>query len=147
MAYSITNACIGCLACKKICPSNAITGEKKELHTINADKCIECGACGRVCPKSAVKDNFGMTVLKIKKKDWEQPVIDMEICTSCNICIDTCPVEALEPVLLQKKNPHPFPALSDKSMCIGCGFCADDCPVSAISMSPRHEKKEVQKKG
>lgn len=135
MAYFINQACIGCLACKKICPTDAITGQKKEHHLIRPDICIECGACGRVCPKSAVEDSFGMKTTRIKKKNWNRPEIDMETCTSCNICIDTCPVNALEEELQVKGNPRPFPLLTE-SVCISCGFCADDCPVFAISMRP-----------
>lgn len=146
MAYSITSACIGCLACKEICPSYAVQGEKKEQHTIHAHICIECGACGRVCPASAVEDNFGMVATRIKKKDWERPTIDMETCTSCGICIDTCPAGALEERLEKNGNPHPFPALPDASICMGCGFCAADCPVFAITMSPR-QKEEARREG
>lgn len=137
MAYCITTDCIGCLACQRICPSGAITGNKKELHTINADICIECGACGRVCPAGAVEDMFGMITIRVKKKDWDRPVIDMDTCMSCGICIDTCPAGALDQDLQKKQNPHAFPTLPDESICMGCGFCAADCPVSAITMSPR----------
>jgi len=43
--------CIGCQRCKKECPVEAISGEKKEAHEINQDLCIKCGACYEVCPK------------------------------------------------------------------------------------------------
>ncbi len=46
--------CIGCGACKKACPADAVTGEKKKAHKINTKKCIKCGACREVCPVSAV---------------------------------------------------------------------------------------------
>lgn len=145
MAYSINSKCIGCPACKKICPAHAISGEKKEQHLIHDDLCIECGACGRVCPQSAVEDPFGVTVLRIKKKEWDRPFVDMAICTSCNICIDTCPVEALEEKLQIKGNPRPFSHLPDEGVCIGCGFCAADCPVSAITMRPRNQAGNPEK--
>jgi len=137
MAYTITPSCIGCQSCAKICPSGAISGEKKQAHTIHWDICIECGACGRVCPVGAIKDSFGVPALRIKKKQWKQPVIDMKICMSCGICIDTCPAGALEKAVQLKNNPHAFPRLTDVSFCMGCGFCADDCPVSAITMTVR----------
>ncbi len=137
MAYSITTDCIGCQACRRICPSTAISGEKKEAHTIDVDLCIECGACGRVCPVAAVKDAFGITAIQVKKKDWEQPVIDLDTCMSCGICIDVCPAGALDKTLQKKNNPHVFPILTDASVCMGCGFCAKDCPVAAITMTAR----------
>jgi len=54
--YSIIpKKCIGCGACLKQCPQNAITGEKKQPHIINPEKCIKCGACYDVCKFDAIK--------------------------------------------------------------------------------------------
>jgi NADH:ubiquinone oxidoreductase subunit F (NADH-binding)/(2Fe-2S) ferredoxin/NAD-dependent dihydropyrimidine dehydrogenase PreA subunit len=46
--------CDGCGACLRVCTSEAILGEKKELHTIDNAKCIKCGACLEVCVPKAV---------------------------------------------------------------------------------------------
>ncbi|GAI93030.1 unnamed protein product, partial [marine sediment metagenome] len=48
-------ACRGCLVCKKLCPQEAITGERKEPHRINQDKCIKCGICLENCKFDAIK--------------------------------------------------------------------------------------------
>lgn len=47
--------CKGCGLCVRVCPSNAITGEKKKPHSLSADICIKCGACFDVCKFDAVK--------------------------------------------------------------------------------------------
>ncbi|MGL4209612.1 MAG: NADH-ubiquinone oxidoreductase-F iron-sulfur binding region domain-containing protein [Candidatus Adiutrix sp.] len=44
--------CIGCGACMKVCPVEAITGEKKLPHEIDTEKCIKCGACVDKCRKA-----------------------------------------------------------------------------------------------
>ena len=46
--------CVGCGMCKRVCPSGAVTGEKKEPHHINTAVCIKCGACYDNCKFSAV---------------------------------------------------------------------------------------------
>ncbi|MFX1606994.1 MAG: NADH-quinone oxidoreductase subunit NuoF [Promethearchaeota archaeon] len=47
------DTCIACGACKRICPANAITGEKDVIHVIDQELCIKCGACFEVCPPKA----------------------------------------------------------------------------------------------
>ena len=46
--------CIACGKCRKVCPANAIEGEKKVKHKILQDKCVRCGACYEACPVDAV---------------------------------------------------------------------------------------------
>ena len=52
--YSINENCVGCQACVKACPEEAISGEKKQQHTIDTAKCIKCGACRSICKFEAV---------------------------------------------------------------------------------------------
>lgn len=52
--WIITNTCIGCGACKTVCPENAIevTLNKKGFFEANVKqyKCLQCGICRTVCP-------------------------------------------------------------------------------------------------
>ncbi len=52
--YVIISKCVGCGICKKKCPVNAITGDKKEVHVIDTELCIKCNACLEACPVSAI---------------------------------------------------------------------------------------------
>lgn len=51
----LEDKCIGCTVCSKVCPTNAISGERKSAHTIDQDKCIKCGQCLAKCNFSAIE--------------------------------------------------------------------------------------------
>jgi NADH-quinone oxidoreductase subunit F len=46
--------CTGCTLCARKCPTDAITGEKKEVHILDQDLCIKCGHCYDACNFDAV---------------------------------------------------------------------------------------------
>ncbi len=52
--YTITDKCTGCTACARVCPTQAITGQRKQLHTINQAACIKCGRCYLRCNFNAI---------------------------------------------------------------------------------------------
>lgn len=55
ITYAINENCTGCQACVKVCPENAIQGERKQRHSIDTLKCIKCGTCRSVCKQDAVE--------------------------------------------------------------------------------------------
>ncbi len=52
--YIDEEACRGCGACARVCPSDAITGEKKKPHRIDQEKCIRCRSCFERCKFASV---------------------------------------------------------------------------------------------
>ncbi len=55
-----------------------------------------------------------------------KPVIDLEKCRKCWLCVDFCPEG-----VISKSEEGP---VIDYRFCKGCGVCANECPVKAISM-------------
>ena len=52
--FVITDNCIGCTKCSRICPAGCISGNVKEKHEIDTTKCLKCGACMDNCKFNAI---------------------------------------------------------------------------------------------
>ena len=134
MAHHITEACIGCGACKKVCPVSAITGEVKAVHSIDAAKCIDCSVCGMTCTKGTVLDQNGHVVPRVKIADRMKPLVHRKDCSACFICGELCHMDAIrksEPGFKGDLNVY---AEINFARCVGCGLCASNCPMEAMTM-------------
>ncbi|MGQ0383481.1 MAG: RnfABCDGE type electron transport complex subunit B [Gammaproteobacteria bacterium] len=47
-------ACIGCARCLEPCPTDAIVGARKHLHTVIAADCTGCELCLPTCPVDCI---------------------------------------------------------------------------------------------
>ena len=54
--YTILDGvCTGCGRCRRECPVQCITGERKATHVIDQAPCLKCGTCREVCKFDAVE--------------------------------------------------------------------------------------------
>ena len=53
----ISELCTGCMVCLRNCPSQAISGAKQQVHTIDPALCNRCGMCLSVCKFNAISVN------------------------------------------------------------------------------------------
>ncbi|MBF0472588.1 MAG: NADH-quinone oxidoreductase subunit NuoF [Nitrospirae bacterium] len=65
--------CKGCTLCAKKCPAKAISGEKKEPHSVDQSLCLKCRTCYEVCKFDAV------SICPGKKIDKEEAAVCSEV--------------------------------------------------------------------
>ena len=59
--------CIGCTLCIQACPTDAILGTNKRMHTVIEDACTGCELCLPVCPVDCIR----MEVLGDGRPSWQ----------------------------------------------------------------------------
>lgn len=58
--------------------------------------------------------------------------IDMDLCTGCGTCADSCPLDVIYVDEESGKAHARYPG-----DCVACYNCERDCPVGAIHVSPQ----------
>jgi len=69
MAAVKEETCIGCTRCFKVCPTDAIMGAPKQIHSVFEEACTGCKACVEVCPTECLQ----VHAIKITLGTWSWP--------------------------------------------------------------------------
>ena len=131
--FVIDDDCIGCSACIDVCPAKCIDLKMPSPVNIN-DDCVACGLCIPVCPMDAIKlyniffelseDKVLLRKIQISQDNFIDTTINHDICQSCGVCVNNCPVNAL--TMIDDK------IIKDDKKCIGCRRGVMICPTNAI---------------
>jgi Pyruvate/2-oxoacid:ferredoxin oxidoreductase delta subunit len=72
--------------------------------------------CHFFCP-------FGFISWIVEQKSLNKPVINLETCKQCQLCVKACPGNAMEDILHNKRW---------RSDCFACGACIEACRFDSI---------------
>lgn len=64
----------------------------------------------------------------------KKPLISVEKCKGCGLCVGACPKKILEFSTAFNKQGVNYPVCIEESSCIGCKFCAMICPDFVIDI-------------
>ncbi len=87
-----------------------------------------CNCCG--CHCMILKTALAQPKPGLILNSGFKPRHDYDLCTSCGVCIDRCPAQALS------MGDEDWPELN-LDRCIGCGVCASGCDFDAIQLVER----------
>jgi ferredoxin len=136
----IAEACTGCSACEKRCPTGAISGESKRVYFIEPALCIDCGACGVICPDEAIMNNFGVITHVLKRAERPVAVVHPDNCNGCGVCVDICPFDCITPSPDNTATYLGKVQVNEKT-CVGCLLCEEVCGWDGIFIMPTGEKE------
>lgn len=135
--------CTGCGICVRECPKQTliliprsklvylacISQDKgKEVSSVCRLGCIGCTLCVRACPFDALK------------MEGNLPVMEIEHCTDCGICVHKCPTHSF----IDQAAARPYALISDR--CNGCGECQKVCQFKAIEGEGKEQRRVIQER-
>lgn len=90
--HVLTDLCVGCGMCQKICAHSAITIAGRKA-SIDHAKCVGCGRCIGVCPQDAIDaaNDESNDILNCKIAEYTKAVVDGRPCFHISLVLDVSP--------------------------------------------------------
>ena len=130
--------CIGCTLCIKVCPTDAILGSNKVMHTVIEAACTGCDLCLPVCPVDCIE----MVPISDERTGWS--AWSAELAQQARKRY-----EARQLRLIEEDKEHASRQQSEAEMKLAdleahTRFDAD--PATGLSMSSENTDKEMARK-
>ncbi|MEW6214191.1 MAG: RnfABCDGE type electron transport complex subunit B [Nitrospirota bacterium] len=132
--------CLGYGTCASACPFGAITMSDDGLPIVDIIKCTGCKMCETACPKNVIQvlpaSKAVVVACHSRDKGAETKKNCQVGCIACNICVKTCPFDAVSVT-------NNFASV-DVNRCRVCGLCVTKCPTKSIfDFIPKRPKARV----
>lgn len=95
---------------------------------------VICNCCNCCCIALPFAKNIATSGMLVPSR--YRAVIDGDTCTGCGLCVDDCPMGAIN---IDEQNI----AMINMETCIGCGVCTHFCPTDTISLIAVREKEFI----
>jgi ferredoxin-type protein NapF len=126
------DACKGCGACVRACPTGIISlVHSLPAIDLAAGECTFCGKCADACPQAVFHPE---PVSRFPHAVAISPSCFAKSGTACQSCGDACPEQAIS---FRPRIGGPFVPELDEAACTGCGACIGICPAGAIGVAQR----------
>ena len=103
--------CIGCTLCIKACPTDAIVGSNKMMHTVVEPYCTGCELCIPVCPVDCIQlDNVSGTATGWSA--WSAPLAQ-QARERYQLHKERVPLEVADDATMDASPPVPVPPATD----------------------------------
>ncbi|MBQ6359835.1 MAG: 4Fe-4S binding protein [Lachnospiraceae bacterium] len=142
--------CIYCGICKKNCPAEALTVDRKEkVWKVDHDACIGCGLCIDNCPKKVL--SFGVPAEGEAEEAAAAPAAaEAAPAEKAAPAAEAKPAEAAAAAPAEPEGPPPEYSEAEYGQlvchlkdCIYCGICAKNCPMDALTVDRKTKTWKV----
>ncbi len=88
-------------------------------------------SCGSDCCQMIISSRASERFHDLYTPSRFRPVVDLELCSGCQTCVERCPFDAVQ--MVPVKGSKKMKAEIIEKECMGCGVCVVGCPQKALT--------------